>query len=91
MKVGFCRISKMPWKPTRWQDVGRGGANVELEAGAWILQAGRRKGDSAVHLALVPAVVVAGGTVEVALPGKFPKKPLKPGTENGTYVLTFPQ
>ena len=90
-KVGICRLDAFPWKPTQFVEVEARGATVELAAGTWLLQTGRRKGDGEVHVVLHAVVVTEGEVGEVKLPGAKPPRRKRGATGPVRTVLRYPR
>ena len=91
-KLAVCRLDALPWKPERFVEVDASGATLELGAGTWLLQTGRRKGDGEVHVVLHAVVVEEGRVREVRLPGaKPPRRRAQGATGPVVTVLLYPR
>ena len=85
-RVAICRFDALPWKAEQFVEVDSKGATVDLSPGTWLLQTGRRKGDSEVHVVLHAVVVSEGEVGEIRLPGAKP--PRKRSRDDGSPRLT---
>jgi hypothetical protein len=91
-EVAIARLDTLPWRPSRFVEVEKKGGTVELAAGTWLLQTGRRKGDGEVHVVLHAVQVEDGRVREVRLPGaKPPRRRSRDATGPVLTVLRYPR
>ncbi len=91
-QLGLCRLDVFPWKPDRSVEVDARGTTMALDPGIWLLQTGRRKGDSEVHVVLHAVVVEAGKVREVRLPAaKPPRRASRDATGPNLTILNYPR
>ncbi len=89
-KAGICLLDAMPWKPTQLVEVEKKGTRVDLPAGTYLVQTGRRKGDSEIHVTLQVVTIEDGAGSRVTLPGPKQTRPSKDGSAY-VRVLKYPR
>jgi hypothetical protein len=88
LRIGVCRLSAFPWKPERFVAARQ---SLDLSPGTWLVQTGRRKGDSEIHVTLQAVEVRAGERTTLMIPSRFPKRAPREPDGSGRYILTYPR